>query len=595
MFENRDILILDIETDSLKVEEAKVKWFGAYSYKHNEYYLLPFKNNEKEIRDLIREHKTFVGFNQKEFDNPIIQNNYKEDGGNMFDYKVQVDLLEISAPKGEGGYGKNRKNRLVQMGIKLKNYTLKNIIEVLKLDDGGTKGEIDYRIFQKDEWTSEEIIEIKKYLKQDIELTKKLFEWYEEQYFPLKKFLSEKDQMNFLYLKSSLAVLGYNIICNKAGLKVEFGDKIKRESYAGAHHIEPRWNLVTGNIIEIDISAAYPHAMIMGNLHSKEETEDCWNGDNYYKIEGKYNKKEMCKIESALKEILDERLKAKKEGDKPKDKSYKIVINSFYGISSNPVFKSVYNRTTASDCTSIVRTWMKKLAMTLEINGFTCLYGFTDSIFVLIPPYLNKNHLMCIVNNFIKEAKKHVPFPMDSFKMGIEEEIKMIWFVAKNCYLFVTQDNKVKYKSTLLNTNTPKAVMKLFKEYMEPIIIEKLNITFTKKELEDKIKLILEKECELAAQEYKVVELENYKVKTSLQYQISEKYGIGRHYLIPNKKGIGIGLSKHNKSKLGLRYCDINEFKQNNLKIEDIDLTHLISHLKPFYENNEKKYKQIQI
>lgn len=453
------------------------------------------------------------------------------------------------------------------------------------------KGDIDYKIFQKNEWTKEEIDEIKKYLQQDVDLTKKLFEWYEEQFSPLKKFLPQKDQDNFLYLKSSLAVLAYNIICNKAGLKVEFGEKVKTKSYTGAHHLEPRWDLVRGNIIEVDFTSAYPHAIMMANLHSlvKDENEPGWTGDGYYQIDGKYSTKQQGKIELALKDIFLERIKAKRAGDKAKNLSYKIIINSHYGTSGNPVFKSIYNRKTASDCTSMVRTWIKKLAQTLEVYGFTCLYGFTDSIFVLVPPRLNKNILMYVIEErFMKEAKKHVPFPMETFQMEIEEELKMIWFVAKNCYLFVTNKDEVKYKSTLLNTNTPQAVMKLFEEYMKPIIIAKLDIPFTKKELEDKMRLILEKQPELAAQEYKVTELSEYKVKTSLHYQISEKYGTGRHFLIPNNKSIGVGLSKSTKKKVGLRHCTIEEFKKNNLTVNDIDLRHLLSHLKPFYERNEK-------
>jgi len=44
----------------------------------------------------------------------------------------------------------------------------------------------------------------------------------------------------------------------------------------------------------------------------------------------------------------------------------------------------------------------------------------------------------------------------------------MIWFIAKNCYLFITTDNEIKYKSTLLNGNTPEIIMKLFEDYMKP-------------------------------------------------------------------------------------------------------------------------------
>jgi DNA polymerase elongation subunit (family B) len=590
MFEGKPILVYDVETDSLDTETAKIKFFGAYSYLHGQHYNLLFKGNEKEIKELIKEHKVLVSFNGKTYDNPIIKNNLDDD--NIFEYKVMVDLYEISAQKGNGDYGRYNKNKLIQMGYKLKNFSLKNIIEVLKLDkDIGTKGDIDYKIFQKDEWTQEEIDEIVKYLQQDIDLTKMLFEWYEDQFKPLKKFLPQKDQNNFLYLKASLSALAYNIICNKAGLPVVFGEKdgTKTKAYAGGHHIENKRELITGNIIEIDFTSAYPHAIMMGNLHSlvKDENEDGWVGDGYYHIIGKYNNKTQGKVELALKDIFLERLKAKKEGDKPKDKSYKIIINSHYGTSGNPIFKSIYNKKTASDCTAMVRTWLKKLAKKLDVNGFTPLYGFTDSIFVLIPPGLSKESLMHLVNQFIKEAKDHVPFPMDTFKMEIEEEIKMVWFVAKNCYLFVTIKDEVKYKSTLLNTNTPKAVMKLFEEYMKPIIISKLDIPFTKKELEEQIKILIQKDPSIAAQEYKVGEIEDYKIKTSLQYQISNKYGSGRHFLIPNKKGIGVGLSKNTRRKIGIRHCTMEEFKNNNFTINDIDLTHLLSHLKPFYERNE--------
>jgi len=587
MLLHRSILIIDTETDSLDTHTAKIKWFGAYSYQNDEYYLIPFKGNEKDIKQLIKQHRVIVGFNQKEFDNLIIENNLDDD--EIFKYRTQVDLLEMSAAPISKKYGKNRKNRLAQMGIKLKSFTLKNIIENLKLDEDGTKGDIDYKIFQKDEWTDEEITEITKYLKQDIDLTKKLFEWYETQFSPLKKFLKVKDRENFLYLRCSLAVLAYNIICNKAGLKVKFGDKNSdRESFAGGHHIEPRWDLVKGNIISIDVVSMYPHMIMMGNLCSPISKNDKgWDGDDYYKLDGKYDNKKQGKIELALQEIFLERLKAKKMGDKEKNLSYKIVINSFYGTIGNQIFSSVYNRNSASDTTSMARTVLKKACKYLDANGFQILSGFTDSIYILIPENLTREDLIFYVNKFIEEAKSHIPFPMDSFKMDIEEEMKMIWFVAKNCYLYVTNKNEVKYKSTLLNTNTPKGVMKLFDEYMKPIIIEQLEIPFTKKELEIQMKSFLKKDIELAAQEYKVNNKDEYKVSTSLQYQISEKYGPGRHFLIPNKKGVGIGKQKNTKKKLGIRHCSIQEFREKNLTINDIDLKYLLGHLKSFYERNE--------
>ena len=109
----RDVLIYDIETDGLDINTAKVKWFGAYSYLFNQYYLIPF--DKKKVQDIISKHRVFVGFNNKAFDNPILENN----GCAVGEYKIIIDLLEMSAPKGNSDYNKNFKNKLKQMGFEV--------------------------------------------------------------------------------------------------------------------------------------------------------------------------------------------------------------------------------------------------------------------------------------------------------------------------------------------------------------------------------------------------------------------------------------------------------------------------------------------
>lgn len=587
----RDVLIYDIETDSLDTDIAKVKFFGAYSYIDDAYYLLQGTEIE-EIKTLIERHRVMVSFNGKAFDNLILINNGYELENK---FKVFIDLYEISAQKGTGNYGHYNKNKLIQMGIDIKSFTLKNIINVLKLDEE-SKGDIDYKIFQKYEWTKEELQEIKKYLKQDIILTKKLFEWYEEQFKPLKSMLSTQSQRNYKHIVSSLSSLAYEIICNKADLEIAWGEKQEgmKKSFEGAHHINPRKEKIRGNIVNIDFTSAYPHALMMGNLYSKAEKG--WNGDGYFTsnfgkepLKGTYNDKEQGKIECALKEILLERLKAKKAGDKVKSNGYKIVINSLYGLTGNPIFKSIYNPISASDCTSMIRTCLKKLAKTLEEYDFEVLYGFTDNVIVKIPKESNKDELLYVVYKFIEEVKSHVPFPMVTFNLELETEMKFIWFVAKNCYLYVNSKDEVKYKSTLLNTNTPKVIMDVFDTYMKPKIVQQLDINFTREELEKQVRMRLKENVLLCAEEHKVIDCEEYKSKTSLQYQISERYGEGTHNLIPNIAKVGIGKQKGTKKNKPIRYCSIEEFKENQLTIDDISLKKLMDNLKPFLKYEKKE------
>ena len=70
-------LVFDIETSAFDevgreinlfvnfdryVERAEVKWFGAYSYKHEKYFVYTHNDTYK-IIDLMSEHSVLIGFN----------------------------------------------------------------------------------------------------------------------------------------------------------------------------------------------------------------------------------------------------------------------------------------------------------------------------------------------------------------------------------------------------------------------------------------------------------------------------------------------------------------------------------------------------
>jgi hypothetical protein len=130
--------------------------------------------------------------------------------------------------------------------------------------------------------------------------------------------------------------------------------------------------------------------------------------------------------------------------------------------------------------------------------------------------------------------------------------------------------------------------MRVFDEYIKPKIIKELAINFTEEELKNKLMEFLTENILLGASEYKVSDKDSYKIKTSIHYQISEKYGEGRHLLIANTAGIGVGKAKDTKKYKGVRHCSLEDFKTNNLTAVNIELRNLMSYLKPFFKETNK-------
>ena len=131
--------------------------------------------------------------------------------------------------------------------------------------------------------------------------------------------------------------------------------------------------------------------------------------------------------------------------------------------------------------------------------------------------------------------------------------------------------------------------MKLFEDYMKPKIVKELDVNFTEEELAGKLMEVLDKDIGLAAERYSVNDVVDYKVKTSIQYQISEKYGAGTHLLISNTAMLGVGKAKGTKKRKPVRYCSLEEFKKNGLGVGDVDMSKLMKWLKPFLREKSKQ------
>lgn len=554
-------IVFDLETDNIDPNKANLKFHGDIDCDSGEITILPYTKNIQ-IKDRIELSKILVGYNIKEYDCKILARH-----GITSEYKTLIDVYQCLAPNNFNST--KNKNRLADInpGLKLKNYKLDTIIKVLGLDDDGSKGDIDYEIFKKEEWKEEELKIIEKYLKQDLKLTLKLFNWYRGIFKPLEKYLDPKVVERYKHLTCKSGGVGYKFVCYQAGLEEEYEDwdkakeiKATAERVEGGHHIHPKYEKVRGTIIARDFVSHYPHVIVMAQLHDNE------------------------KINDAIELNLKERLKAKASGDKATALALKVPLNAIYGIMGNPMFKNIYNPHAASECTRIARELLKRYARTLEIGGIIPLYGFTDSVYAGLPRGYTSEDLETLTQVFIELTRQEFKKPLDSYGLGVDGMYKFMWFIEKkdNNYLKVTTEDKIEIKGGLFDKNSPECVLRIFKEFISPKIVKDLDIDFNKEELYNYMIGILKNNPELSAQEYTVKKPEDYQTETSIQYKISKKYGPGTHMMIPNTAEIGVGLSS--------TYCTLEDFKNNNLSVEDIYMDRIMRYMKPFHTTREEVY-----
>jgi hypothetical protein len=591
-------LVYDIETRTFGKPNPNVdrlKIFGCRSYKTKKIYLLTDKEQTQKI---VNAHKYLVGFNNvgtkivPGYDNTILQRE-----GISLKYKNIIDLKNIF------------KQRASQM--KIKEGMLGDLITIYSLDfitrllgivkDDEAKLEIDYKKFQKDVWSPEEIKEINEYTKRDIEVTSKLYEWLEDYFDSFKEFIHKEDVDKKVYLKGSLAKFGYKAICKAMNWSETYGEgAFDDEKIGGGYVAYPAGEKFEGNIYCLDFNSLYPHIMIMCNLYGREkeigeEDRPVWNGNNKWKVDGRYFSDKLHGVGELFIKWYSDRTAYKKVGDR-REYTIKILLNLSYGILNSPYYLRVYDRTSGGDCTRIGRQWAKYARKIFRDNGYKIIYTDTDSVYI-VDPFNDKEKMLKVKQIIIDDIKVTVPFPQDTFDMGIDDEIKYMYFFKggnkdkddemdeddflnkpkgfmKKNYIYVTKDGTVKIKNLGIRkkSNSPLS-QKIFWDYLVPKIKEG-QIKFSKTYLKNLIKELLEKDFKLASLRRDVGNPEQYKSQTCQAAQIALKYGSGVHFLIPNLRGLGIGKGK--------KLCTIDEFKEHDLNVEHIDLDNIWKELKYF-------------
>ena len=439
-------LVLDIETSSFDdmgreisifsnfegyVERAVVKWFGAYSYKHDEVYLLNAmdENNRDTIEELLAEHDTIIGFNSEEFDYPILVNN------NFVDKKkrvMHVDVMQILGKatfKNKSGYG--YKDRGGLMGFKYAKNSLRCMAETMGLET--QKGDIDYSVFQEIAWDEKTTEDIKKYLQGDVVATSEMFDKLWDFWLPFTDLLDPKYVKDLSWIRSSIASLTYKAACTLMGVEPTYAEKGSKKEEMGGRVIMPKYEEAR-NVWYIDYASLYPHIMCMFNLFSENNTstvEHGWHGNDLFETRGYYFTEEKHELNLQIESMLKTRIDLKKnDPDNPMIYAIKIFLNGLYGVSRSAIFEKVGGENCGWDCCWLGQQIQKLTEDMMTKFGFETIYGDTDSLMVLANDEANNNeaYVKECLSKILKKINENCPFPVETFGIDIEEYLEYIMF-----------------------------------------------------------------------------------------------------------------------------------------------------------------------
>lgn len=593
---------------------AKVKWVGLYSYLYDKTYLLNAQQDAQEIMKLLQEHNTLIGFNSEEFDFPILVNNGYVDIEKKY---LQVDIMQIygtSNFKNKSGYA--YKNRATLMDYKLKNNSLRCMAETMGVEN--LKGDIDYKIFIKNQWTPEEEKEIKTYLQSDVLATKQLFEKLWDYWLPFAELLDVKDIYNLSWIRSSIAALTYRAACKVLGTEPTYAEKGTEAEEMGGNVYLPKYEELKGAWY-VDVGSLYPHMAVMGNLMAEVNPENVsskrkiWHGNDIFQVKGYYDIETWHPLAKYISEKLKERIALKETDPKnPFIYTLKIFLNGLYGVMRSPIFEKVHTPNIGWDICYLGQQVQALIKEMLEQFGFEVVMGDTDSCFFIAKEGTDNSRVYVqeCLTQIADIVKDNFPYPVDTFKIGIEHylEYLMVPFEEqpvegedgknlkngnrlilkrqpkKKNYLMVYKD-KDEFVVDLVGLpikkdNATALGMKIYDEVLKPEIIKNMRAKFPASYIQKVINDYLKKPeiIELLSQEYKVKAANSYK-NNCIQKQISQAYFNGQEGVIRLVKNSKVG-----KCGQGTKYATIEEVANAKLTSDELDLEKVQNELSPFIE-----------
>ena len=256
-------------------------------------------------------------------------------------------------------------------------------------------------------------------------------------------------------------------------IKYKFGEHVK---YTGAMVKQPKYGLYF-NVVDLDITSLYPSII----MDKKVDILD-YKGAFLPKLLKKY-----FDLRQQYKKIRNQYEKGTPEYTKYDllQWSYKIIINSAYGIFGNPGFR-YYDPDKAHFITSTGQNILREIMRYVEDEiGYSVVYGDTDSVFVQLPHSVDMDGALLLadmVNEHIRPYKvkveaifKKLLIPESSTRKGVG---------SKKRYAYLTTDGKLEWTGIeLVRGDVPPITKTVMRRVIEMILLEEASYGEIKKYL----------------------------------------------------------------------------------------------------------------
>jgi DNA polymerase I/DNA polymerase-2 len=606
------ILAFDIETveEGGKLKVIMISLFGenfkkVLTYQADNYpeYVEVVENEKKLIERFVeiikKEDPDFlIGYNSDMFDFQILQERADELKVKLFlsrdgSYLKFAKRARISAAKLNGRIHIdifNFVNNILSPTLQTETLTLDSVSAELLGDE---KIEMEFEEILKAWRKRKDLAKLAEYCLKDAELTLRLGNLLLPQIFEICKVVGQLPfdvsrmtygQLVEWYLTKK-AFIHEEIILNQP--KWEDIQKRRLVTYTGAFVKEPIPG-IHEKIAVLDFRSLYPSIITSFNVSLETLNCDCCKNDGYKVPELNYYfcKRKKGFVASAIKELIEKRIEIKEKMKKINKDSrewnqlynqqyaLKIIANASYGMFAFPGAKW-YSKECAESCTAFGRYYIKEAMEFAEKEGFTVIYGDTDSMFIKLA---KPGKIEEVVKSFVDKINKRLPGIMelelqDIYKCGIFIPRGIGPGTAKKKYALID------FKGNLLVRGLEKVRRdwcKLARDTQEKV----LRLVLEKNDMKGAVEYV--KEVIKKLREHKV-NLKDLTIYEQLVKPIEEYKAVGPHVMVAKKmrergKLVGPGIVIMFAITKGKGSISERAELIEDVKLEDIDEEYYIHH-----------------